>query len=224
MSTPVAGPAAVLALVLLAGCGTGTGGTGRPGGTGQAASCAAVLVHGGHRYLGVAPVRRDPATTGRLVPAVLPACDDTGGREQGRAQRTRVAELAGVPVATAVLRDGEVYVRAGRVLPHRARRWFRATPCAHPGDVRLTGDWLGVAGPRRLRFDGDVRPPYRVRLHVTDGPRRYLGATLQVHATRSTRPGLAPRDVRTSLWRGGRLEARVHCAEGRYEATALRVP
>ncbi len=219
MRTRVGPLVAVLALTLVAGC--GAGGT---AGSQSASSCAAVLVHDGHRYLGVAPVRRDPATTGRLARAVLAACDDTGGRERGRDENVRVAELVGVPLATAVLLDGEVYVRDGRALPQRSRRWFRAPRCAGAGEIRLAGDWLGVTGRRRPRFDGDVRPPYRVRMHVTDGPRRYVGATLEVHASGSTDPGLAPRDVRTSLWRGGRLEARVRCAGGRYEAAALRVP
>ena len=41
------------------------------GGTGSA-SCAAVVEYGGHTYFGGGALKRDPATTGRIVEGTLP--------------------------------------------------------------------------------------------------------------------------------------------------------
>ena len=122
---------------------------------------------------------------------------------------------------TAVLFDGSVYVRDGRDLPEATRGWFRAPRCGGAGTFEVTGDWLGVTGPRRPRFDGDLRPPYRLEVHVTSGPTRYVGATIMLRATRSTVPALTPSDVRTSLWRGGQVTASVRCTDRGFEALAL---
>jgi hypothetical protein len=132
-----------------------------------------------------------------------------------------VEELADVAPATAVLFRGSVYVRDGRDLPGTTRGWFRAPGCGSTGTFELTGDWLGVTGSRRPRFDGDLRPPYRLEVHVTSGPTRYVGATIMLRATRSTVPALTPSDVRTSLWRGGQVRASVRCTDRRFEALAL---
>jgi hypothetical protein len=211
----------------LAGCAGGSGGSGGEAGS---ASCAAVLVHGGHTYLGHGGVRRDPAVTGRSLPAALPGCNDTGGDTDGdtggwsqdeKDEHVRVEELADVAPATAVLFRGSVYVRDGRDLPGTTRGWFRAPGCGSTGTFALTGDWLGVTGSRRPRFDGDLRPPYRLEVHVTSGPARYVGATITVRATRSTDPALTRSDVRTSLWRGGQVRASVRCTDRRFEALAL---
>ena len=194
------------------------------GGTGSA-SCPAVVVRHGHTYWGVGQVKRDPATTGRLVDAVLPACDDSGGQRPVEPdERVQVHELADVPVGTALLRDGRVYVREGRELPSAAQYWFRAPRCTSDGEFDVTADWLGVTGPNTPRFDGDLRPPYRLEVHVTAGPHEYVGATVLVHADATTEPGLGPRDVRRSLWRGGQVIARVTCVHGRFHAVSLRTP
>ena len=124
-------------------------------------------------------------------------------------------------MARAVLVDGQLYVRADRPLPEVVRGWFRPPGCSTPLDFEVRGDWLGVRGPHQPRFDGDLRPPYRVAVHVTDGPEEYLGATIKVLATDATRPGLGPDDVKTSLWAGGGLVAEIRCANGRFVATAL---
>ena len=70
--------AVAIMCVVLASCGSGDGGG--SGGTGSSA-CAAVVVYQGHTYLGHGGVKRDPATTGRLVQGVLPSCDDSGGQD-----------------------------------------------------------------------------------------------------------------------------------------------
>ncbi|RYP85890.1 hypothetical protein EKO23_11330 [Nocardioides guangzhouensis] len=210
----------VAALLALAGCGSGAG----PGsGSGDAASCAALIRYDGHDYLGTGELRRTPATTGRTLRAAVPGCDDTG--EQGPAphdEAVRVEELAGIDPDVAVLWNGAVFVRRGRMLPPSTRVWFRAPWCTSPGQVELTGAWLGVTGPRKPRFDGDLRPPYRLALRVTDGPAAYVGATVTVHATADTDPALTRKDAEQALWDDGQLVATVRCAAGRFEATALR--
>ena len=203
--------------VLLTGCGeVGTGQAGHQSGTN---SCAALVEYGGHPYEGSARPRREPQMTGRVETGTMPRCDDGGGAE--RARRIRVAELVGIPMSQALLVRSSVYVRAGRPLPEAARVWLRSPACATSSGFRLGGDWLGVEGPNRPRSDGDLRPPYAVTVRVTAGPRRYRSATLVLRATSYTRPTLGPRDVRTSLWDGGGLVARVRCDHARFVATAL---
>ena len=208
--------------VALAGCGSGSGPD--PGSrSGGAASCAALIRYDGHDYLGTGELRRTPPTTGRTLSAVLPGCDDTGG--QGPAphdEKVRVEELADLDPGLALLWNGAVLVRRGRVLPPATRVWFRAPRCTTPGQVELTGAWLGVTGPRKPRFDGDLRPPYRLSLRVTDGPARYVGSTITVRATSATDPALTKQDAEQALWDDGQLVATVHCDAGRFQATALR--
>jgi hypothetical protein len=88
----------------------------------------------------------------------------------------------------------------------------------------MTADWLGVTGSHKPRFEGDIRLPYRLEVHAVDGPGRYVGATLHVHADRATDPALGPRDVKTSLWHGGQVAARVDCVDGRFHVLSVHVP
>ena len=168
------------------------------------ASCAAVLVYDGHTYLGNGGVKRDPELTGRSMPAVLPGCDDTGGQSEAeKDEPVRVDELADVASSTAVFFRGSVYVREGRDLPKRTQRWFRTSRCDTVGTFEVTGDWLGVTGPKKPRSDGDLRLPYRLEMHVTSGPARYVGTTITVRATEATDPAMTPADVRAALSKGG---------------------
>ena len=210
----------VVGCVVLASCAS----HGTRGNSGRSGSCAAVVEYRGHTYWGHGPVKRDPATTGHMVRGVLPGCDDSGGRRDVEDEPVRLAELADVPVETAVLMDGAVYVRHGRALPAAARVWFRARRCTSAAAFVLTADWLGVTGPRKPRFDGDLRPPYRLEVHVTGGPARYVGSTVQLDADTATEPRLRPRDVKSSLWKGGQVAARIACVDGRFHALSLRVP
>ena len=195
------------------------------GGTGSA-SCAAIIENGGHAYFGGGDLKRDPTTTGRLVDGVLPVCDDAGGQDPpvGPAETVHVSELEGVPLDTAFLWMGDVYLRRGHRLPETTKIWFRAPRCTTDGQFDLTGDWLGVTGPHKPQFDGDLRPPYRLRVHVTEGPRDYVGTTIQVRADSATEPALGPSDVKDSLWEGGQVVARVQCVGGRFRAVSLTVP
>lgn len=198
--------------------------SGQSSGT-SSTSCAAVIVHDGREYWGTAPVKRDPDTTRRLVTGVMPACDDTGGQEPAEpAEHVKVAELADVPITTAFLWQNTAFVRRGSELPAVTRPWFHAPRCTTVGDFDMTADWLGVMGPHEPRSDGDVRLPYRLEVHVVDGPSRYVGATLHVHADRATDPALGPRDVRASLWHGGQVAARVDCVDGRFHVLSVHVP
>ncbi len=211
-----------LTCVAVGACTSGDG----PGGdeTGSAA-CAAVVVYQGDAYLGHGGVKRDPATTGRLVKGRIPSCDDSGGQDPVEPEeRVQVAELADVPLETAFLWNGSVYIREGKELPTAIQIWFRAQRCTSAGEFDLTADWLGVTGPKRPRFDGDLRPPYRLEVHVTKGPRKYIGTTIRVHADAATNPKLAIRDVKRSLWRGGQVVAHVSCVDGRFQAHSLRTP
>lgn len=135
-----------------------------------------------------------------------------------------VAELADVPLGTAFLWNGSVFLREGRELSTADRTWFRAPDCDTGGTFEIIGDWVGVTGPEKPRFDGDLRPPYRLEVHVTEGPSAYLGATITVHVDTATEPALGLEDVKNSLWRGGQVIAAVNCDDGRFDALSLRVP
>ena len=188
------------------------------------ASCAAVLLYDGHTYLGGSPLKRDPKVTSRSMPAAVPGCDDTGGQSEAeKDEPVRVVELADVPPATAVLFHGSIYVREGRVLPAEVMDWFRAPRCGTAGTFEVTGDWLGVLGPKQARFDGDIRLPYRLEMHVRSGPPDYVGTTIMVQATKATDPALTPADVKASLWQGGQVSASLRCTNRHFEAIALDV-
>jgi hypothetical protein len=61
-------------------------------------------------------------------------------------------------------------------------------------------------------------------VHVTSGPDAYAGTTIQVHAMQPPTPDSVRNDVKTSLWNGGQVAARVDCVGGRFRAVSLRVP
>lgn len=208
---------AVLAgLLLLGACGV-------PAGFGRSTSgeavCAAVLELGGLEYTGHGELRRIPATTGETRSARVPACDDGNG--VAAARTVEVAVLADVPARRAVLAEGALYVRAGRPFPEAAREWFVTPECATDGGFRLAGEWLAVGPPRRPRSDGDLRPPYRLEVRVDEGPNAYVDTVVDLRVTADSRPRLGRDDVRTSLWEGGRVSARVHCEDGRFVADAV---
>lgn len=196
-----------------------------PGGTGGAASCAAVLEYDGTTYLGHGDLKREPGTTGRVMDAVVPGCDDTGGlADPEPEQKVRVAELEDVPPDTAVLYNGSVYVREGSDLPADAGDWFTAPGCARPGEFELVGDWMGVTTRHEPRFDGDLRPPYRLELSVEDGPEEYVGSRVVLRATARTDPRPGVPEVEASLWGAEPLVATVRCDGDRFLAVSLEVP
>jgi hypothetical protein len=207
----------VLCLTLTGGCGASSG-----GGDG-AASCAAVIELDGHTYWGRGGVERIPPTTDRSLPAVLPGCDDSGGQDGAvEEESVEVQVLADLEPTVAVLFQDTIYVRDGAKLPEETQIWFRAPRCASSGEFELTADWLGVRSTKKVRFDGDIRLPYRLMVKVTDGPSSYLGTKLTLRASTSTGPTLSPHDVKASLWEGGRVVATVRCDQGGFDLVDVR--
>jgi hypothetical protein len=204
---------ALLALLALVGCDTSSNDRRAEG------DCAAVVDYDGHRYQGHGELVRAPATTGRVETGTEPSCDDGTGEAGGGT--VQVEELAALPMSRAVLVRGSLYVRSDRPFPEAARSWFRAPACASAGEIRLAGAWLAVDEAQEPRFDGDLRAPYRVQVRVADGPEDYRGTVVWIRADEDTRPTLEPEDVRTSLWEGGGLVARVRCEGGAFRATSL---
>lgn len=205
--------------VALTGCQSSEGGG--EGGGGESACPAAVEIDG-VTYNGAGPTRRTPATTGDTLVAVLPGCDDSGGQDDAvEAEQIEVEVLTDVDPDLAVLWHESIYVRDGRALPASTRAWFTAPRCTTEGPFNLVADWLGVMGPKKPRFDGDLRLPYRLEVRVTEGPSRYVGATLTLRAGRATDPALSPADVKASLWEGGRVTASVTCRGGRFDVLGV---
>jgi hypothetical protein len=205
---------------VLAGCTQGTGPetslrASADADRGAAGLCPALLDYRGHRYTGHGELLRDPTTTGQFDTGSVPSC--AGGADR----KVQVAELAEIPSRRAVLVDGTLYVRADRPFPDAARRLFEAPTCRTTGRFTVRGAWLSVQGPREPRFDGDLRAPYRLGVHVEHGPPRYRSTTIQIRATTRTAPTLRPRDVKSSLWRGGDLIAEVRCIGHSFSATSL---
>ncbi len=54
--------------------------------------------------------------------------------------------------------DGTLYVPADGPLPQAARPQFVPAKCQTDGPFELGGDWLGVLGRHRPRYDGELRP------------------------------------------------------------------
>lgn len=199
---------ALAAMLVFGGCNDDDA---RGGGSG---SCPAELDYAGHRYVGSGELKRDPATTGRIETASTTGCG-------GISVEVDVAELADLPLARALLAQGTVYFRTDLPYPDQARAWYVAPRCGRAGSFEVRGNWLGVRGPNEPRFDGDIRLPYRLDVHVTGGAKDYVSTTITIHATLDTAPALTPNDVKTALWNPGELFAEVHCEDGKFIADAL---
>lgn len=206
------GLATAAALLTACSSGGGVAGFGDPG-------CAAIVEYDGHRYWGHGELVRTPATTGRTETGVLPGCDDGNG--EAVPEEVTVEELEDLPLDEALLVNGSLYVRGRGTVPAAARVWFEAPTCDEPGAFELTGAWVGVQSRRKARFDGDIRPPYRISMWVDRGPASYVGTRVTVRAEERTDPHLGPKDIKQSLWKGGDVTARVHCQDGRFVADAL---
>ncbi len=189
------------------------------GGAEMSGSCADVATFAGHRYHGYGELQRRPATAGDAGSATRLGCDDGGGAaEDGTMAVTELRDLA---LDRAFLGHGQLYVRDDLPFPAAARAWFEPTRCETPQPFTLTGMWLGVEAHRKVRFDGDLRPPYRLSAWVTTGPQAYVDTRVRVRADRHTHPALGPADVKRSLWKGGEITAQVHCDGGHFVADAL---
>ena len=204
-----------LGLTACAGSGTNLGETTR-----SSASCAAVLRVDGKDYLGIGGLRRDPEVTGEEVEATMPGCNDMGG-EAPPDETVTAQVLSEVDRDTALFYEGAIYVREGSDAPEQLQYWRTAPKCTTDGAFELSGTWLGVQGPHKPESDGDIQLPYRVTMHVDEGPDEYERAQVVVHAGTSTSPALDADDVKSTLWTGGSVTAQVHCDGGQFEATAL---
>jgi len=190
------------------------------------ADCAAEVLLDGQRYTGYGELLTTPPTTSRTAVGVRPGCDDTGGREVDDSERVTVHELKGIPMTTAILVNGQLYVANDAELTPEMRAWFRAPGCSHEGSVTLVGRWLGVTSDKPVRFDGDVRAPLRIELAVErsspDIP-AYDGWRIHVSDDGSAVPALRPADVKAALWDDALLEVRVHCEGRAFMAEGFRV-
>ena len=187
--------------------------------TRSSASCAAVLRVDGKDYLGTGGLRRDPPVTGEEIEAVLPGCNDTGGEAQpGETVSAQV--LSEVDSDTALLFNGDVYVREGSEAPdlRTGARRPRATPTA-PSSSRARGSGSRVRTSRSRTATSSF--PYRITMHVDEGPDEYERAQVVVHAGAETNPALGPDDVKSTLWTGGTVTAQVRCDGDKFAATAL---
>jgi hypothetical protein len=163
-----------------------------------------------------------PPTSGPAGTATRLSCDD--GTGPSPEEDIDVVELRDVPLDRAFLSHGQLYVRDELDFPEAARSWFEPTSCDETESFELTGQWLGVESSREVRFDGDLRPPYRVTAWVSEGPAAYVDTLVTVHATARTEPQLGPEDAKRSLWEGGDVVAQVHCEAGRFVADGLTTP
>ncbi|KRE94060.1 hypothetical protein ASG76_11720 [Nocardioides sp. Soil774] len=171
-------------------------------------------------YIGIGGLLRDPEVTGEEVEAVMPGCNDTGG-EMPPEETVTAQVLTEIGSDTALLFNGDVYVREGREAPEQLRYWRTAPKCSTEGTFELAGTWLGVQGPHKPQYDGDIQLPYRITVHVDEGPDEYVKTQITVHADISTSPALGPDDVKSSLWTGGTVTAQVRCDGDTFAATAL---
>jgi len=193
-----------------------------PGGT--EAVCPAVVDLDGHRYFGYGDLLTTPSTTSRTAVAISPSCDDGNGAT-GR-DRLTAHEIRGIPMTTAVLVDGNLYLEENAQLTAEMRAWFRYPTCSHEGSVTLVGRWIGVTQVKPVRFDGDVRPPLRIEYAVersTPDVPAYDGWRIHVRDDGSARPALTPDDVKAALWDDAPLEVRVHCDGKVFMAESFRV-
>ncbi len=181
------------------------------GGVEMQGSCADLVRYDGHRYHGHGELQRMPATAGSAGTATRLACDDGNGASPE--EDIDVVELSDVPLNRAFLSHGQVYVRDGLDLPAAARGWFEPTRCEDAAPFELTGRWLGVESHRKVRFDGDLRPPYRLTAWVTQGPRAYVDTRVSIARRRPHRPAAGPRR-REGVVVGGRRRDRAGALRG----------
>lgn len=189
------------------------------GGASEAASCIGVVELGGHSYYAHSEPGGPVPTTGEVVGAVRPGCDDTGEAQPD--EDVQVGAIAGVPTEVAVLHDGVVHLREGARMPAAAGSWFASASCSRVGTFRLGGRWEGVSEPAAPHFDGVLDPPYDLAVAVEEGPRALVGATLDVQVVPGTDPVLATSDL--PRLGTARLGLTVRCEEGGFVAVRVSI-
>ena len=184
-----------------------------------------MLDYRGDRYTSAGDLARLPTAVGTAGQATYPPCDDTGGRlPSGGGGQVSVGRIRGVDPGTAFLANGRLWLhRDVTSLPGFVRASRLPVPCTLRGPVTVSGTWLSVESPRRVRFDGDVRPPYRIELASGTPsvvPAGYQSVVLSVAGTRDTRTA-TPAEVRRTLQSGDPVDVEVHCDGRRFVADSL---
>jgi hypothetical protein len=214
-------PLAVAAASVLVAGGVGFAVLREPGSTGSA-DCAFVVEWDGQTWVDHGAIDRVPVAGDVLGHGVVPGCDDMG-QGPGPSEDVVVRSVRGVDASEAILVNGNVLLPDGvTALPEQLRAGRGPVRCDLGGTVRLTGRWVGVTSRRESRFDGDVRPPYRVEFRTTD-PRVTDGwaeVGLRALGTTGSRP-LTPTEVKAMLWHEDEEVLTTHCEDGRFVVDSI---
>jgi Family of unknown function (DUF6281) len=192
---------------------------------GASASCAFVVLYEGHQYFGngvqIAPVQGESLPNG-----TIPPCNDTGGAgTTPPPEQVEVAEIEGVPPATAIMLPGRtdtVLLRDDAdfgALPPELTRLMEAPKCdTRDEPIELAGDWLGILAANGNTED-DLVPPYDLEIFVNEvSSPAYERSYLTVRVPSELGRPLTQEDLKTSLWEGGRITLTVRCRGDQYVA------
>lgn len=156
-----------------------------------------------------------------------PACADTTGQAAESAGRLTAFAIPGVSARTAVVADGDVWVRRGTTaLPAPLRALFTPVRCTSTERFTVAGTLTGISAMPR---DGDdhVHTPYTAELAVDDGPRSlldgYSRVRISARVTSATKGGDDAGLLRPALSGGRRVAAVLRCAGDRFVTTSLRL-
>ena len=196
------------ALALLAGALTSCGGED------SSAACVAVLEVDGSSYYPRDRFEGEVPTTGEEVDAVIPGCNDVGTEPD---EDVRVEVIRDVVPGTAVLHDGELYVRGGVQLPPSAGDWYPSVSCSAPGELALRGDLGGTSVPYQPYSEPESEAPYEVDLLVSEGS--YADTWLEVQVTARTQSELTGADRRAP--RRADVRATGRCDDGEFVAESI---
>lgn len=227
----------VLHIVALTALVAGCSGAPEPRDAGQAASeaapgaasaqCVLSLAYDGARFESAAgPPDRSPVLTGRTSTASMAGCDDGSGDGAGP-EDVQVHEIEGVPVETAFWYQDSIMLREGAASPDSLDALYRAPICEFAGRVEVQGQWLGVSTSKKARFDGDLRTPLRIDLHVeevSDNAADLDRYTIRVHDDGTARPALDKTMAEAALWSSrAALKTVLVCADGKFHATSFGI-
>lgn len=180
------------------------------------ASCIAVVEMDDQPYYQRSWFEGEIPTTGEMVDAVIPGCNDTGQDEPD--DQIRVELIRDVPASTAVVFHDELYVRGGVQLPAGAGDWYPSVSCRESGALTLLGRFGGVSEPYQPYVERELTAPYEVDLLVGDGPYSELWLEVQVTTETESELTAADRDRKRVV-----LRATVDCDDGEFVAQSLQV-
>jgi hypothetical protein len=187
-----------------------------------AAQCASRLRFDGREYVDVSDLALNPRAGGTVGRGVLAGCDDGNGAAPER--NVPVAAVAGLEPTEAVYADDVVWVPADAPVPSLLTQARQAPGCSLDGPTDVAGLWQAATPTRKVRFDGDLRPPYTIDLLVEDRavvPAGYRSAHLQVAVTKDS-DAPRPREVVRMLQRGAPAEVTLRCSGPRFIADSLK--